>query len=142
MGVEKRTLRVTLLSSEWRSSTNGDVSTINRELAIQLAKHPDVQVSVFLPQCSEEDKNSANNHKVQLIEAEKMTGVDPVDWLSNVPQHHSMDCIIGHMEYILVDKYHSLKDNIIIANGFRLFTLPLKNMECTKAFLMVSRCTK
>ena len=96
MGVEKRTLRVTLLSSEWNSSTNGDVSTINRELAIQLAKHPDVQVSVFLPQCSEEDKNSANNHKVQLIEAEKMTGVDPVDWLINVPQHHSMDCIIGH----------------------------------------------
>ena len=96
MGVEKRTLRVTLLSSEWNSSTNGDVSTINRELAIQLAKHPDVQVSVFLPQCSEDDKNSAANHKVQLIEAEKMTGVDPVDWLINVPQHHGMDCIIGH----------------------------------------------
>ena len=96
MGVEKRTLRVTLLSSEWRSSTNGDVSTINRELAIQLAKHPDVQVSVFLPQCSEEDKNSAANHRVQLIEAEKMTSVDPVDWLINVPQHHGMDCVIGH----------------------------------------------
>ncbi|KAL9950418.1 hypothetical protein ACROYT_G042909 [Oculina patagonica] len=93
---EKRTLRVTLLSSEWRSSTNGDVSTINRELAIQLAKHPNVQVSVFLPQCSEEDKNNAASHKVQLIEAEKMPLVDPVDSLINIPEHHTMDCIIGH----------------------------------------------
>ncbi|XP_078352729.1 uncharacterized protein LOC144637528 isoform X3 [Oculina patagonica] len=95
-GAETRTLRVTLLSSEWRSSTDGDVSTINRELAIQLAKHPNVQVSVFLPQCSEEDKNIAASHKVQLIEAEKMPGVDPVDWLIDVPENHAMDCIIGH----------------------------------------------
>ncbi|XP_078352732.1 uncharacterized protein LOC144637528 isoform X6 [Oculina patagonica] len=95
-GAETRTLRVTLLSSEWRSSTNGDVSTINRELSIQLAKHPNVQVSVFLPQCSEEDKNNAASHKVQLIEAEKMPGVDPVDWLINIPENHAMDCIIGH----------------------------------------------
>ena len=114
MGVEKRTLRVTLLSSEWRSSTDGDVSTINRELAIQLAKHPDVQVSVFLPQCSEEDKNSANNHKVQLIEAEEMTGVDPVYWLINVPEHHSMDCIIGHGVHLgrqvqFIKKHHHCK---------------------------------
>ncbi|XP_078352725.1 uncharacterized protein LOC144637526 isoform X3 [Oculina patagonica] len=95
---EKRTLRVTLLSSEWRSSTNGDVSTINRELAIQLAKHPNVQVSVFLPQCSEEDKNIAASHKVKLIEAENMPGVhlNSVDWLINVPESHCMDCIIGH----------------------------------------------
>ncbi|KAL9979414.1 hypothetical protein ACROYT_G017082 [Oculina patagonica] len=96
MEVEKSTLHVTLLSSEWRSSTSGDVSTINRELAIQLAKHPNVQVSVFLPQCSEEDKNIAAHHKVQLIEAEKMTGVDPVDWLINIPENHAMDCILGH----------------------------------------------
>ncbi|XP_078354407.1 uncharacterized protein LOC144639016 [Oculina patagonica] len=107
---EKRTLGVTLLSSEWRSSTKGDVSSINRELAIQLAKHPNVQVSVFLPQCSEEDKNNAASHKVQLIEAEKMPGVGPVDWLVNVPENHVMDCIIGHGVHlgrqILIIKRH------------------------------------
>ncbi|KAL9979412.1 hypothetical protein ACROYT_G017077 [Oculina patagonica] len=96
MVVEKSTLKVTLLSSEWRSSTSGDVSTINRELAVQLAKHSNVQVSVFLPQCSEEDKNIATHHKVQLIEAEEMPGVDSVDWLINIPENHAMDCIIGH----------------------------------------------
>ena len=94
--MESRPLHVTLLSSEWRSSTSGDVSTINRELAIQLAKRPNVRVSVFLPQCSEEDKISAANHKVQLIEAEEMIGVDPVDWLMNKPENHAIDCIIGH----------------------------------------------
>ena len=112
--MEKRTLRVTLLSSEWRSSTDGDVSTINRELAIQLAKFPNVQVSVFLPQCSEEDKNSAKKHKVQLIEAEKMTGVDPVDWLINIPENHAMDCIIGHGVHLgrqvqFIKKHHHCK---------------------------------
>ena len=88
-------LRVTLLSSEWRS-TKGGLSTINRELAIQLAKHPSVEVSVYLPQCSEEDKRVAARHNVHLIEAEKMPGYDPVDWLSFLPKDHAVDCVIGH----------------------------------------------
>ena len=89
-------LRVTLLSSEWRS-TKGGLSTINRELAIQLAKHPSVEVSVYLPQCSEEDKRVAATHNVHLIEAQKMAGYDnPVDWLSSLPDDHAVDCVIGH----------------------------------------------
>ena len=91
-----RKLRVTLLSSEWRS-TKGGLSTINRELAIQLAKHPSVEVSVYLPQCSEEDKRVAASHNVHLIEAEEMAGYDnPVDWLSSLPDDHAVDCVIGH----------------------------------------------
>ena len=91
-----RKLRVTLLSSEWRS-TKGGLSTINRELAIQLAKHPKVDVSVYLPQCSEEDKRVAASHNVHLIEAEEMPGYDnPVDWLSSLPDGHVVDCVIGH----------------------------------------------
>ena len=90
-----RKLRITLLSNEWESTT-GDLSTINRELAIQLAKHPSVEVSVYLPQCSEEDKRVAARHNVHLIEAEKMPGYDPVDWLSFLPKDHAVDCVIGH----------------------------------------------
>ena len=91
-----RKLRVTLLSSEWRS-TKGGLSTINRELAIQLAKHPSVEVSVYLPKCSEEDKQVAASHNVHLIEAEEMAGYDnPVDWLSSLPDGHVVDCVIGH----------------------------------------------
>ena len=83
-------------SKEWRSSTDGDLSTINQELAIQLAKHPDVDVSILLPNCSGEDRSCAESHNVKLIEADKVPGVEPVLWLSSPPRNHIMDCIIGH----------------------------------------------
>ena len=85
-----------MLSSEWRSSTDGDLSTINRELAIQLAKHPNVDVSILLPNCSGEDRSSAESHNVKLIEADKTPGVEPVLQLSSPPRDHTMDCVIGH----------------------------------------------
>ena len=85
-----------MLSSEWRSSTDGDFPTINRELAIQLAKQPNVDVSVFLPNCSGEDRSSAEYHNVKLIEADRVPGVDPVLWLSSPPRNHTMDCVISY----------------------------------------------
>ena len=86
---------MTLLSSEWRS-TKGGLSTINRELAIQLAKHPSMEVSVYLPQCSEEDKRVAASHNVQIVEAEKRPGLEPELWLSCLPEDHVVDCVVGH----------------------------------------------
>ena len=88
-------LRVTLLSSEWRSSKGG-LSTISRELAIQFAKHPNVEVCVYLPKCSEEDKKVAGSHSVQLIEAEELPGFEPIDWLASLPKNHLPHCVIGH----------------------------------------------
>ena len=84
------------MSAEWKASRNGDLTTINRELAIQMAKHPNVEVSVFLPQCSEEDKKDADSYNVKLIEAAKLGGFEPVDWLASVPDSHAMDCVLGH----------------------------------------------
>ena len=89
-------MRVTLLSAGWKASSNEDLTTINRELAIQMAKHPNVEVSIFLPQCSEEDKKDADSYNVKLIEAVKLSGFEPVDWLASVPEGHAMDCVIGH----------------------------------------------
>ena len=109
-----RILRVTLLSSEWRS-TKGGVSTINRELAIQLAKHPNAQVTVYLPECSEEDKRvAASSHNVHLIEAEKLYGIHPDLWLSSLPAHHAVDCVIGHgvqlgKQVQLIKRHHHCK---------------------------------
>ena len=85
-----------MLSSEWRSSTDGNLSTINRELAIQLAKHPNVDVSVLLPNCSREDRRIAKSCNVKLIEAERIPGFEPVLCLSFPPINHTMDCVIGH----------------------------------------------
>ena len=94
--MESEAIRVTLLGSEWRSSKGG-LSTINRELAIQLAKHPNVDVSVYLPRCSDEDRRAASSHKVQLIEAQELPGYDqPIDWLVSLPNGHHPHCIIGH----------------------------------------------
>ena len=53
-------------------------------------------VSVYLPQCSEEDKRVAASHNVNLIEAEERPGYEPVDWLSFLPKEHAVDCVIGH----------------------------------------------
>ena len=50
-----RRVKVTILASEWGSS-NGGLSTLNRELAIQLAKFPEVEITFFLPKCSQQDK--------------------------------------------------------------------------------------
>ena len=94
--MESEVLRVTLLGSEWRSSKGG-LSTINRELAIQLAKHPNVDVSVYLPRCSDEDRRAASSHNVQLIEAQELPGHDqPTDWLASLPDDHHPHCVIGH----------------------------------------------
>ena len=61
-------LQVTILASEWGSSKGG-LSTINRELAVQLAKFPYVKVTFFLPKCSDEDKKAAASHSVSILRA-------------------------------------------------------------------------
>ena len=106
-------LRVTLLSSEWKSAKGG-LSTVNRELAIELAKRPNVEVCVYLPKCSEEDKNVASGHNVQLIEAEELPGFEPIDWLTSLPKGHHPHCLIGHGLHLgrqiqLIKRHHDCK---------------------------------
>ena len=90
-----KTIKVTILASEWGSS-NGGLSTLNRELAIQLAKFPDVEVSFFLPKCSHESKKEAQRHSISIVEAERRPGYEELDWLSFPPEHLEMDVIVGH----------------------------------------------
>ena len=93
--VSSRKLKVTLLGSEW-GSAEGGLSTLNRELAIQLAKNTNVEVSMYLPQCTEEDKGAAAKFRVNLLKAEKKPASDPIEWLASVPREHCMDVVIGH----------------------------------------------
>ncbi|XP_067039944.1 protein NLRC3-like isoform X2 [Acropora muricata] len=90
-----RTIKVTILASEWGSSKGG-LSTINRELAIQLAKFPDVEVTFFLPKCSHESKEEAQRHDISIVEAERRPGYEELDWLSFPPGHLEMDVVVGH----------------------------------------------
>ena len=89
------TIKVTVLASEWESRKSG-VSTINRELAIQLAKFPDVEVTFFLPLCSHESKKEAQRHGISIVEAERRPGYEELDWLSFPPEHLEMDVVVGH----------------------------------------------
>ena len=93
--ISSRKLKVTLLGSEW-GSTKGGLSTFNRELAIHLAKNDNVEVSMYLPQCSEKDKRAAAKLRVDLLEVEKKPACDPIEWLASVPREHCMDFVIGH----------------------------------------------
>ena len=88
-------LKVTLLAYEW-GSTRGELSTIIRELAIQLAKGEDIEVCMYLPSFSNEDKKAAEECRVHLLKAEEMPGYDPIDWLASVPCNHQMNVVIGH----------------------------------------------
>ena len=89
-----RKLKVTLLGSEW-GSLKGGLSTINRELAVQLAKNNNVEVSMYVPLCSEEDKKAAAGFRVSLLKAKEKPGFEPTDWLAFIPRDHRMDVVIG-----------------------------------------------
>ena len=73
-----------------------ELSTINRELAIQLAKYPEVEITFFLPKCSREDKTLALQHKVTIVEAKRRFGFEELDWLSFPPEELQIDIIVGH----------------------------------------------
>ena len=93
--MSSRKLKVALLGSEW-GSTKGGLSTINRELAIQLAKNGNVEVSMYLPCYSEKDESAAAEFKVCLLKAKKKPGFESIDWLATIPRHHCIDVVIGH----------------------------------------------
>lgn len=88
-------MKVTLIADEWLS-TKGGLSTINRELAKQLAKFPFLEVNLFMAKCSEKEKELANKHKVKVIEAEQGSDSDPNKWWTSPPPNFTTDYIIGH----------------------------------------------
>ncbi|XP_044166448.1 protein NLRC3-like [Acropora millepora] len=91
-----RTIKVTILASEWGSSKGG-LSTINRELAIQLAEFADVEVTFFLPKCSHESKKEAQCHGIFIVEAERLVGYhEELDWLGFPPENLQIDVVVGH----------------------------------------------
>ena len=90
-------LNITLLASEWKSSAGG-LSTLNRELAINLAQIQNVKVSLLVPEgaCNDEDKREARSFGISILDAKKFIGLDSLFWLSNPPQNHKIDVIVGH----------------------------------------------
>ena len=90
-----RKIKVTILASEWGSSKGG-LSTVNRELAIWLAKCPEVEITFFLPQCSQMDKKEAHENSVRIVEATRRPGFEQLEWLCFPPANLEIDIIVGH----------------------------------------------
>ena len=88
-------LRVLFLASEWGSSKGG-LSTINRELAINIAKSTGVDVSLFVLRCSEDDKNAAFRRRINLVQATRHPGMEELQWLSFLPDDLFPDVVVGH----------------------------------------------
>ena len=122
-------VKVTILASEWGSSKGG-LSTINRELALQLAKCPEVEITFFLPQCSQEDRKVALQNNVKIVEAEPLLGIEQLEWLCFPPDHLQIDIIVGHG--VKLGKQAQIIKNLKSANGFKWCTQTLKNLECLK----------
>ena len=114
-GNSAKALNVTLLASEW-SSSKGGLSTINRNLAILLAKHSQVHVTLLVPQfaCCEEDKKDAASYKISIREVQSLPAFDPLDCLSFPPKDLDIDIVLGHGAKLgkqaqVIKKYHSCK---------------------------------
>ena len=90
-----RKVKVTILASEWGSS-NWEISTLNRELGIQLARFPEVEITFFLPKCSQGERLVALNYNVKIVEAKPAPGMEPLHWLFFPPDDLEIDIIVGH----------------------------------------------
>lgn len=92
-----RQLSVALLADEW-GSKKGGISTMNRELAVNLA-NLNVKVTLLVPKnsCSAEEKREAETRKVNIVEVKKRPGIDdPLDWLFFPTKDLKVDVVVGH----------------------------------------------
>ena len=90
-------IKVTILTHKW-SFPFSAFSYLSRELAIQLAKHPQVKVSLLVPQKSftEEEKNDAHSYGITTVEAKARPGFpDPQDWLNFPPKSFVTDVVVA-----------------------------------------------
>ena len=57
-----------------------------------------MRVSLLVPEgaCTNGDKREARSFGISILEAEECVGLDPFLWLSNPPQNHKIDVIVGH----------------------------------------------
>ena len=94
-------LKVTFLGVGWYQSffsSRFDSLFFVHELAIQLAKSPDVKVTFLVPEnrCYETEKRDAARYGVTIVEAKEQPGFDdPTEWLYFPPQDLTTDIVVG-----------------------------------------------
>ena len=96
---KSKLVNILFVCDEWNSS-NGGLSTFNREFAINLSKasRDDCAIYCFVCQSSESDREDAEKNGVNLITAKSIPGIsDRLQWLRLPPLELSHpDVVIGH----------------------------------------------
>ena len=88
-------MQVTILASSWDWSVQ---SLFRRQLAKELAKYPQVKVTVLVPEgsCSEHDHRMAKLWGCTIVEAKKQPVFpDPKDWLIFPPEDLTTNIVVG-----------------------------------------------
>ena len=130
-------LQVTILASEWGSS-NGGLSTLNKELAIQLAKFSCVEVTLFLLKCCDEDKKAAASYRISIHRAERRPGyLDELDWLSFPPENLRLDVVVGHG--VKLGHQAQVIRNSHKCKWVKLFIPTQRNLECLNVMRIQSQ---
>ena len=89
-------LHLLLLSETWGWSEDEALSSVNKEIAIQLAKNPQLQISCLVAYTDEGLQGEAKEHGVQLVGAKCYSGYTPLQCLSFPPSFGvGVDCIIS-----------------------------------------------
>ena len=55
-----------------------------------------MEITFFLPKCSQEDRKIALEQKVKIVEATPSPGFEQLDWLCFPPEDLQIDIIVGH----------------------------------------------
>ncbi|XP_078382489.1 uncharacterized protein LOC144665185 [Oculina patagonica] len=94
-----QSIDVLFICDEWGSSKGG-LSTFNREFAVNLAKASNERLNIHCYVCSssEEDRQDASKHGVNLITARRLPGsVDLMEGLKiPPPELQNPDIVVGH----------------------------------------------
>ena len=88
---------VVFLSDMWKSSRGG-LSALNREFAINMAEMtPSMRIHCYVSESDDQDREDARQHGVNLITAQNITGLDPIDRLKYLPPElPNPHLVIGH----------------------------------------------
>ena len=86
-----------LLSERWGWSGKEALSSVSKEIAIQLAKNSQLQVSCLVAYTDKDLQGEAKEHGVQLVGVECCDGYTPVQCLAFPPDCvGAIDCVIGY----------------------------------------------
>ena len=89
-------LHLLLLSEKWGWSGKEALSSVNKEIAIQLAKNPQLQISCLVAYTDKDLQGEAEKHGVQLVGAKCYNGYTPVQCLPFPPVCvGAIDCVIS-----------------------------------------------